>query len=236
MAETIVACAVWGDWPGSRIGWTQAHRNRGGDASMQGEYVRRLRNMVARNLTIPHRFVCVADDVSKVPEGIESLPLDIPWYSRGLPKAYVYGAPFTGCPLEGRILLFDLDTVIIGNIDDFVTHDETLVVRERYYKLPKIVPDGDLVYSLVGSDKARKCAELMQREIETEGRNSEKGDERVILGRAGATVWGRVLPGRVCSYKRHCRNGPPEGARIISFHGRPLPDQVDHEWVKEAWQ
>ena len=38
------------------------------------EYVNRLHNMVKRNLTIPHRFVCFTDDPKGLQEGIETFP------------------------------------------------------------------------------------------------------------------------------------------------------------------
>lgn len=236
--EVIATCAVWGDWPGSRIGHTEQHNNRGGDANMQGEYIKRLANSVSRNLTVPHRFICFADDTSKVPKGIEARKLDVPWICRGLPKAYIYGAPFTGCDIpEGtRILVFDLDMVITGNLDNLVSHGRQLVVRERGYRLPNYVPDGDLVFSLAGSDKAKRCAEYYFQEIKNKGAKTNKGDEREILGWAGARCWGKICPGQVVSYKRHCRNGLPENARVVSFHGKPLQSQVGDDWVKEHWR
>lgn len=238
MEEVIVACAVWGDWPGSRIGHNARHNNRGGRADMQAEYIRRLANGVYRNMTTPHRFICFADDPFKVPDGVEAMPLKVSWYCRGLPKAYVYGAPDTGCPIpEGTpILMFDLDNVIVGNIDDLVSHDKELVVRERGYKLPKVVPDGDIVYSIAGSPKSKKCAEWFHQEMANKGATTYSGDEREILMRSGADCWINVCPNQVVSYKRHCKLGLPKDARVVSFHGKPLPDQIDHDWVKEHWR
>lgn len=237
--ELVVACAVWGDWPGSRVGHNIGHSTRGGDASMQPEYIRRLKNGVERNLTIPHRFICFADDPLKVPPGIEYMPLNVPWICRGLPKAYVYGAPDTGCPIQPgtRILMFDLDNVIIGNIDAMAQTDHELIVRERGYMLPQWVPDGDMIFSIAGSGPANICAEIYHQEMESRGASTDHGDERIVLDRAGAKMWGQVLPGYVASFKRGCNYGdPPEGTRVVSFHGKPLPDQVENEWVKEHWR
>jgi len=240
MPTPIVACAVWGNWPGSRMGYTKDYQRRGGKAHMQATYITRLRNMVARNLSVKHRFICFADDTDKVPDGIEAWKLNAPWFSRALPKAYVYGAPFTGCPIKENtpILLFDLDTVIIDNIDDLLDHNEPLVVRERGHMLPKLVPDGDIVYSVAGSAKTKQCADIFHAEMESKGVSTNGGDERELLLRSGADVWARVAPGRVVSYKKHCRtpSGPPEGASVVSFHGKPLPDQVVSKWVKEHWR
>lgn len=239
MSEVLVACAVWGDWPGSRIGHNEKHRQRGGKASMQAAYIQRLANGVARHMSVPHRFVCFADDTSKVPEGIEARKLDVPWYCRGLPKAYVYGAPDTGCDITAGtpILMFDLDNVIVGDLSSLVDHGHELVVRERGYRLPKFVPDGDIIYTVAGSDKAQQCAAWFHQESRNHGANTYQGDEREILQRSGAECWGQVRPGQVLSYKRHCkgRQALPKGARVVSFHGRPLPDQAPEKWINQHW-
>ena len=212
---------------------------RGGDQTMQPEYIRRLANSVARNLQVPHRFICFADDPRKVPDGIETLPLDVPWKSRALPKAYIYGAPNTGCPIEPGtgILIFDLDTVIVGDIGGLVDHGHDLVSRERIYLLPRLVPDGCTIFSRAGSAKANACARIFHAEIANKGATTNGGDERELLCRAGAATWGRIRPGQVLGYKKHCRGkGLPEGARVVSFHGKPLPDQAPDAWIKEHWR
>jgi len=33
------------------------------------------------------------------------------------------------------------------------------------------------------------------------------------------------------SYKKHCRNGLPNDARVIFFHGKPRPHEVSDSWV-----
>lgn len=240
MDEVIVACAVWGDWPSSRIGHTAKHNNRGGKADMQATYIQRLANGVARNMSIKHRFVCFADDISKVPKGIEAWKLDVSWFCRGLPKAYVYGAPNTGCniPAGTPILIFDLDNVIVGNLDSLVNHGHELVARERVGLVPKFVPDGDIIFSVAGSNKAQQCAAWFHQEVRNHGANTYQGDEREVLQKSGAECWGKIRPGQVLSYKQHCRGNQnlPNNARVVSFHGKPLPDQVNDAWVKEHWK
>jgi hypothetical protein len=40
----------------------------------------------------------------------------------------------------------------------------------------------------------------------------------------------------IYSYKRECRHSVPVDARIICFHGRPRPSQVNASWIKENWR
>ena len=42
-----------------------------------------------------------------------------------------------------------------------------------------------------------------------------------------------MFPGQLVSYKKHVRGGSlPEGARLVSFHGKPDPEDVDEDFVK----
>lgn len=82
------------------------------------EYVERLRNMVSRNLTIPHRFVCLTDDNHQI-TGVENIVRPNGGYKKGWwHKVHMFD-PFL--PLSGRILYFDLDLVVHSNIDKLIT-------------------------------------------------------------------------------------------------------------------
>lgn len=110
-----VATYFWPDPSRASRGYTFNH-----------DHVRVLRNMVERNLTLPHRFVCVTDD--KI-EGVETVPLD--W------RKHVPGTVFLRLMqhnpeiekvLGPRILSLDLDIVITGNIDHIAGRTEDFVI------------------------------------------------------------------------------------------------------------
>ena len=64
------------------------------------------------------------------------------------------------------------------------------------------------------------------------------GDSRFLESIVGAKTkrWQDMFPGQLVSYKKHVRGGPlPEGARLVSFHGRPDPEDVDDDFVKKCW-
>lgn len=79
-----VACCLWGDWP--EQGWGE-------------EYVVRLERAVKRNLSLPYKFVCFADDSSRIPPHIETRPLPTSEWAGKLPKLWIY-SPDAG--LEGK--------------------------------------------------------------------------------------------------------------------------------------
>lgn len=78
------------------------------------EYVERLRNMVARHLTLPYEFVCLTDDANSI-EGVRSIVQPNAGYSKGWwHKVHMFDSSL---PIAGRILYFDLDVVIHANIN-----------------------------------------------------------------------------------------------------------------------
>ena len=78
------------------------------------EYVERLRNMIQRNITVPHRIFCLTDDPTPIKD-VELIVRPNSGYARGWwHKVHMFDP---GLPLRGRILYMDLDIVICGNID-----------------------------------------------------------------------------------------------------------------------
>ncbi|NBR62190.1 MAG: hypothetical protein EBT86_11270 [Actinobacteria bacterium] len=84
-------------------------------------HVNKLFNMVKRHLTLPFNFVCFTDNLTKINSNIDVrlLPLDIKlegwWW-----KPYIFNKDHF--PIEDTNLFFDLDMVIIKNIDKLVTY------------------------------------------------------------------------------------------------------------------
>lgn len=93
-------------------------------------YVNKLYSMCARNTTLPFRFICYTDDPAGICAGVEIKPLpqmDLPGGpERGWLKLSMFKADLD-IP-EARTLFLDLDTVIVGNIDDYFTIDGDLVL------------------------------------------------------------------------------------------------------------
>lgn len=84
----------------------------GGKVGYNASWVTKLKNSVARNLSIPHRFICLSD--CDVP--CDRIELDMTddgfWSKMQLfkPEQFV-----------GPVLYIDLDTVICNNIDEILT-------------------------------------------------------------------------------------------------------------------
>lgn len=115
--ETIVAC-VWWNGP-----------FRAGKYLSPGytlEWVKRLRNMVQRNLKIPHWFVCLSN-VEFKEDGIRRVPLQYPNQLRGWwAKMELFRAGLSSS--KYRMLYLDLDTLIVGNLKPLIDFDTTMAI------------------------------------------------------------------------------------------------------------
>jgi hypothetical protein len=123
------------------------------------EYVNRLRNGVARNLSYSHRFICFTDDAEGIESGIEVFPLpnlglppahkDLRWHKLALLAKDLNG-------LVGTALFLDLDLVIVDRLEPFFDHPgKFLILRDmdlfRAKPLRKLTPARDRFLSRVGN-------------------------------------------------------------------------------------
>ena len=77
--------------------------------------------MVQRQLSLPHRFVCVTEDSTGIDSVIETLPLKKDRFkTQGYTKLQLFLNPLHD--IQGQILFLDLDTVILNSIDDLFLH------------------------------------------------------------------------------------------------------------------
>jgi hypothetical protein len=95
-----------------------------GNVPFTADYVLKLRRMVGRHLAAPHRFVCLTDQPDELP-GVECSPVPTPqdmfgWWS----KMHL----FEPGRLSGRVLYLDLDTVVLGSLDDLLIGNSSLTL------------------------------------------------------------------------------------------------------------
>lgn len=194
--------------------------------------VRKLRDGVARNMTVPHRFACLSD----VDVPCERIPLLHNW-----PGWWSKIELFRPGLLDGPALYFDLDTVIVGNIDrlaalphdfamiDLRTADQSGIAQSGVMWLRN---PPHVVYERFCEDPAG-----FMRHHEKAKAGTYVGDQAFIndtLGKGIAKIT-RDLPDMVRSYKLHCRENVPHGTSVVCFHGRPRPSEVRNSWMDKAW-
>ena len=191
-----------------------------------GEWVRILQASVARNLSYEHRFVCLTDmDVD-----CESIAFENDW-----PGWWSKIELFRPELFEDAVLYLDLDTVIVGNIDELPVGRGFCTVRD--YSGKGICTTAMAWRDDLSAIYRRFWAEpRFQMDRFRYWENGNIGDQGFIyetLHAPAIQCWPRKW---VASFKHHCRGGLPDEAKVVAFHGQPKCNEVHDEWVKQNWR
>ncbi len=207
---------LWGAWP-------------------QGEkYVKRLKSMVDRHLTIEHDFIAITNHSFK---DIKTLPLPTAHWPKNLPKMQLY-SPDNG--LEGRILAIDLDVVIVGNIDEIALYNGEFCNVEDFYEHNK-KSGGSLIAFEAGNKRLQeRLFDPLLLSPERVAKLCCGGAERHWFRRQipNSDFWQDLYMDQVVSAKpnRTVIKEAPTDARMIFFHGREKPHNYTHlDWVNDNW-
>jgi hypothetical protein len=211
------------------------------------EYVNNLYHMVRRNITLPFRFICLTEISAGFNEAIEVLPLPIfkeppPEYLKkclAWRKLALFGKHYHD--IKGKVLLLDLDVVIVDNIDCFFTYSDKLCMAENWSQPGRMIGQGSVICFEMG--KHSQLLEQWEKDPASVYKNfrTEQPYLPQVLGKEGSE-WFPVE--WVRSFKAHCMPGGilnsfvtpkkekiPKGARIIAFHGNPNPpDAIAGVW------
>lgn len=169
------------------------------------EYVARMRSMISRWAEDSYNFVCLQD------EG------DYPgWWAKI--------ELFRPDRFKGRVVYFDLDTVIVGPLGRLTDHKGIIDLADW----------GWLTHTLCSSVMVWDAGE--HEDIFTEFDRSVprlfRGDQDWITHLGG---WS-ILPPLLCrSYRYHCVEQPPTGCVHVSMHGTPKPHEIKTGWVPKSW-
>lgn len=193
------------------------------------DYVWKLYNMIDRNLSYHFDFTVIGD--AEV-DGFHFEPTTLKkWW----PKLELFN--------EKKVpsLFFDLDTVIVNNIDPLV--EAVRNVKQRVlYMLKPFRPQrygwmsgvmawrGDWSVIPAGFNKDRHPGRFV-------------GDQQYITYVLDKSPGVDVRPVQsvmegVYSYKRHLigQQDLPEDATIVCFHGHPMPHEVNSPWMEKYWR
>lgn len=187
-------------------------------------HVEALACQVASNTSVDYEFVCLTDFEIEIP-GVRTIPLlnNWPgWWS----CVEIYR-------IVGQVIAFDLDTVVLGNIDQLFEMAEK-ASSDQFYMLQSFRPpvrgmtgivayNGDWTAIYKGFDYAFHSGIF-------------RGDDNYVNSemqryRVASSLIQKQFKG-IYSYKRHCQLSIPEDCRILVFHGKPRPFHVPEVWDK----
>ncbi len=131
--------------------------------------------------------------------------------------------------IDGDLLYLDLDTTVLGDLSPYDV-SRTTMLRDFYY--PQRLGSGFMyiaqadkasVFDAFKADPAKHMRDNRTRE-----RWGDQGFLQSVLG--DCQRWQDVAGG-IYSYKAHCSRGVPDDARVICFHGKPRPWDVESSLV-----
>lgn len=197
-------------------------------------YVQRLKQSVAENLSIPHRFVCITD---RHIDGVDTIP-----FPDDFPGWWAKVSLFRWDTMEDNNLWLDLDVVLTGDITDMV---------KRYSKSSLAMPlnwansgHGGCQSSVMIWTKNHNVRQIYDLYDHADPRlgnwpppvpsGALHGDQEWITElRDKDRVMVTPITDGIVSYKYHCRHGLPDGTKIVCFHGEPKPPDINVDWF--AW-
>jgi hypothetical protein len=211
------------------------------------EYVFRLFNMVSRHSENSLEFFCLTDQPELYVEPIKPIFLKGElkgWWNKMLLFR-------DGILPDGEYIYFDLDVVIVDNIDCFLAHKGFGIVRDFIRPFNGLMGGAEFNSSVM---KFTQDPELwnffhnnMQFWSEAEKKVSFFGDQNVISSYLNQRGFDSPFPDEwTWSYKAGVKRGSarvgknlgthiPNGGKVCVFHGNPNPHQVSEKWVKDNW-
>lgn len=189
---------------------------QGGPSDFKPVHVQALQKQIAKFAPFAY-FQCLTD--VKV-EGVDCIPL-----RRGWPGWWSKMELFDPA-LPGDFLFMDLDTALVGPLDDILAVKKLTMLRDFYRDGRKLKEGlgGGLFYFPAG-DARRPVWDFFSAHPSLQMKVYVRGDQHLFekFYLRTADRWQDIVPSQVVSWKVHCAKGIPENARVICFHGSPRP-------------
>jgi hypothetical protein len=235
--DLTVWCVLSGSWPN-------------GERELGEKYVRVLRDAFATQLKTPHKFKCLSDADVKDIETVVDVELPQHWWSKVWLFKYA---------TEGRNLVFDLDMLLVGSMDQFVENLRGTPIAmqqdlsRRQFSCSIMYWEGNHSDVFAEWDKQGRPLDY--------GRGGKYDDSETksttggMLELGADNAWVEHMrpdckyiqdlnPGTIVSFKWEAQNwdAPHTNTPVVCFHKLPRPHEVKPDnpmggsWVPVVWQ
>lgn len=184
------------------------------------EYVHRIYDGIDKHIgNSDIRAWCLTDDPATLPAGVEPIE-PIPGITGWWNKISLFRPGL----FEGRVLYFDLDMIICGDISYLANYQGKFAILSDPYH-PKHMNSSIMAWRAGAVDHIWDAWDAGGRP-----QFDRRGDQRWIESvQPEADYWQDMFPGKIISFKAHYR---PSGyklgtASIVLFHGYPRPHQIN---------
>ena len=217
------------------------------------EYVNRLYNMVSRHLTIPFDFFCFTEDTKNLNSNIKIKPLPDGYNINGWWwKPYIFKEGHF--PDSDTILFFDLDMVIVNNLNNLATYlpDQFVGLEDVgrvFRKHPQKLGSAVLKWP---ANKYSNIWNLIEADPKITSRF--RGDQDWIWSLHKDNIqffpeeWIRSYKWEIRSKSELVHNGSKYVFRdiknpvinpatsVLAFHGTPNPEDVQDPIIVDNWR
>jgi hypothetical protein len=211
------------------------------------EYVNILHAMVARNITGDFQVVCFTDDSTGIRPEVNCLPLpslgcEIPKDVPGKwPKVALWNKELYG--LKGLALFLDLDSVIVGNIDDYFTYGDPndVITTRNWVRVFQKTGQTSVFRFQIGGHPY--MLENLQADSANLSRKFQFEQNYITAGiRGGIKLWPEPWTKH---FRLHCMGmwpirylrppKLPKDVKIVTFPGHPKPiDAIYGRWSDKS--
>jgi hypothetical protein len=178
------------------------------------KYVKKIHEDLYSKNTVPLDFYCFTDQPKKI-KNIPRIEFK-PRFRWNLNKFECFDPKYK---LQGRVLIIDLDTLILKNIDDVLEFKEEFITCSGTKKTDKA--GGSITGTTIEYGQKNIWGPLSEKtkQITSKTRGSERFFYRQYI--KDMEFFQKNYPG-IYNYKTE---GIPNDARIIRFHGKPRPHE-----------
>ena len=206
--------------------------------------------MVQRNCSLAHTFHvftdqpfayadCVVHPVPDLP--VEKTDLKGWWY-----KLYLFDS---SNGLTGKVFYLDLDCVIIGNIDNLIESTADFYICQDFnrHRMPKIKLLNSSVMQWTVGKYTHRIWSQWQSNIDYY-QKKHRGDQDYLANECGWISFKFNNADAIVSYKWEVCNNKHNRIsdldlnptlslqhRVLVFHGRPDPHEIDHSIIRDNW-
>jgi len=196
------------------------------------KYVNNLVTAIKLNLQAPHKIVLLTDDKRQITQEVDEMIRFHHDWPRWWGKIELFKTGLFG---EEQIFFFDLDTFIVGSLNEIVKYRGEFCALKDFYRPHKL---GSGMMSWHGTRMCRIYDEFVKHD-RMYINNTPEGDQ-VIIDQFKPTIeyFPDVFPNEIVSYKVHCLRGDvaimPPSAKVVCFHGKPRPHEITTNF-KQYW-
>jgi hypothetical protein len=196
------------------------------------EYTAKLFDGVRRYMPkgVEYEAACFTDGSSPLPGGViaKGVPAGVEgWWAKVAmfrPGAFRQG---------DRVLFFDLDTIICGDLTDIAAYNGRFAALHDFFH-PQHLGSACMAWEAGTVDHIWSAWDAGGRP-----QFDQRGDQFWIeTVTQDPDHWQDVLPGQFVSYKVDCwlQGKIPAGTRVIGFHGHPRPHECRATFIEDLWR